>query len=54
MKFPIMRSIYLNFDCSQQVSIYLQNWNHVIHYISKAEQTPEYVGVINFMLSLKI
>uniref|UniRef100_A0A8C2BKQ0 G protein pathway suppressor 1 n=1 Tax=Cyprinus carpio TaxID=7962 RepID=A0A8C2BKQ0_CYPCA len=27
--------------CHQHVSVYLQNWSHVLSYVSKAESTPE-------------
>lgn len=28
-----------------QVSVYLQNWSHVLSYVSKAESTPEIAEV---------
>lgn len=30
---------------SLQVSVYLQNWSHVLSYVSKAESTPEIAEV---------
>lgn len=30
---------------AQQVSVYLQNWSHVLSYVSKAESTPEIAEV---------
>lgn len=31
--------------CTLQVSVYLQNWSHVLSYVSKAESTPEIAEV---------
>lgn len=31
---------------SPQVSVYLQNWSHVLSYVSKAESTPEIAEVL--------
>lgn len=33
---------------SLQVSVYLQNWSHVLSYVSKAESTPEIAEVVSF------
>lgn len=35
-----------------QVSIYLQNWSHVLSYVSKAESTPEIAEVSKFIRAL--
>lgn len=32
-----------------QVSVYLQNWSHVLSYVSKAESTPEIAEVCAFL-----
>lgn len=31
--------------CAHQVSVYLQNWSHVLSYVNKAESTPEIAEV---------
>lgn len=31
-----------------KVSVYLQNWSHVLSYVSKAESTPEIAEVTRF------
>ena len=33
------------FPSACQVSVYLQNWSHVLSYVSKAESTPEIAEV---------
>ena len=32
-----------------QVSVYLQNWSHVLSYVNKAESTPDFAEVIHFL-----
>lgn len=32
-------------NCTHQVSVYLQNWSHVLSYVNKAESTPEIAEV---------
>lgn len=36
---------------SLQVSVYLQNWSHVLSYVSKAESTPEIAEVSSCSLT---
>lgn len=36
---------------SLQVSVYLQNWSHVLSYVSKAESTPEIAEVRSCFLT---
>ena len=35
-----------------QVSVYLQNWSHVLSYVNKAEATPQISEVITFLSHL--
>ncbi len=36
-----------------QVSVYLQNWSHVLSYVNKAESTPEIAEVSNTLIPLR-
>ncbi len=45
-------SIYLFCYFVFQVSVYLQNWSHVLSYVNKAEATPQISEVRNYALLL--
>lgn len=37
--------VFFFFFLFLQVSVYLQNWSHVLSYVNKAESTPEIAEV---------
>lgn len=39
---------------AHQVSVYLQNWSHVLSYVSKAESTPEIAEVMMALCPLEL
>lgn len=43
--------LFYTISVSPQVSVYLQNWSHVLSYVSKAESTPEIAEVRSCFLT---
>lgn len=48
------QSLYVGVSLFTQVSVYLQNWSHVLSYVNKAESTPEIAEVSIIVLDKNV